>query len=1009
MASKLPRNSAGKPQDPRTEPVLNLPYAEPDKHWPLDSAIRAYSPCVLGRRPAQHIPPIVGQDRSRQGSLGAPEPGDFGVQFPPIPLVNEIRAALKQWQQDGYLGATDRTRELIAHWQGIQLDDERERRLYYAQLEAALIHIFLKEASAAQEWRGTLSAINRNENYGLNRLAHKMATGAGKTLTMAMLILWQSGNSRENAEDYSNRILVFTPGIIVRRRLEASLRPNPTGDETNDYTEFSIVPSGDFWEGVLNDTHIHIHNYHRFQRRRTADALSGVGQKIVNGNRPAGEIRPGSLESQREVAGRLTGLPLDDRTPIFVINDEGHHCHSGESRQNPNVWMQGLIALNRQHPILSVTDMSATPVYFTENAEDPAPFQWIVSDYSLVDAMEAGLVKIPKAPYGTDSRFRDIYQQCVEEEARKKRRNASLTFRWTERDANCQALRDALDLLYAHYAEHYADWQSRYPEPEGVNNLPDNPVMAIIMNTVASANNMYRYVTDFGKGKDLFQNRLDSDTGEIVGLPRTIVIHSKISEETEKDDQSDKALQGVTRQLAAAYRRHYSFPLDATDNEVLRQALSSVGKPGQPGEHVRCVVSVNMLTEGWDARNVTHILGFRAFKSSLLCEQAAGRALRRIAYDFDAAGRLHPEYAYILGIPFPEITSDGEQPSPPPRSRLPQVKVTPVADRQSIEFPNLSRLQRDDDAPVLTVRLKDRIQGQQTVPAARELTVDIAPQIGRESHLQADAGITQGNFLYKTAASALYRVIQEAQAGGDCADIPVQQTFAQLYAAAVQCVAQGHIRGPDDLRQWPNQTDAVNKVAEWLHGQMEVINPEANGGQQVAMRAIPSRNRPWHTTRDFRERTVPAQNIYPDSGRRHTRKSPISHAVGDSGWEAQVAAALDNCSLVDLWVRNYGLNWSIPYLADGNRHEYRPDFVAVCPLDNGEELHLVIEVKGLEREYDPIKARWARYWCEAVSQHEDYGQGKVWRYLYFDQDPLTHPIDAAIAEVIAAVNPVNQA
>ena len=648
--------------------------------------------------------------------------------------------------------------------------------------------------------------------------------------------------------------------------------------------------------------------------------------------------------------------------------------------------------------------MSATPVYFTENAEIPAPFRWVVSDYSLVDAMEAGLVKIPKAPLRSGSRFRDLYQQCVAEEARKKRRSAAITFRWTERDANCQALRDALDLLYGDYAEHYAAWQSRYPEPAGGNNRPDNPVLAIIMNTVASANNMYRYVTDFGKGKELFQNRVDPETGEIIGLPRTIVIHSKISDETEKDDQLDAALQGATRQLAAAYRRHYPFPADATNNEVLRQVLSSVGQPGQPGEYVRCVVSVNMLTEGWDARNVTHILGFRAFQSSLLCEQAAGRALRRIAYDFDESGRLYPEYAYILGIPFPEITGSGEQPAAPPRPLRPQVKVTPIADRQSIEFPNISRLQREDNAPVLAVRLKDRIRGQRTVPPAPELTSEMASAIGPESHLAADAGITQGNFLYKTAAKALYLVLREAQDNGDYADIPVQQTFAQLHAAAVQCAAQNRIRGPAGRRQWSNQDDDINKVAEWLRSQMDIVNPAANGGQRVAMRAIPSRNRPWLNSGDFRERIVPAQHLYPGNGRRHTRKSPISHAVGDSGWEAQVAAALDDCPLVDRWVRNYGLNWSIPYLADGSRHEYRPDFVAVCPLDGGQELHLVIEVKGLEREYDPVKARWAGYWCEAVNRHEDYGPGKVWQYLYFDRDPLAHPIANDIAAAVAAAN-----
>jgi type III restriction enzyme len=99
---------------------------------------------------------------------------------------------------------------------------------------------------------------------------------------------------------------------------------------------------------------------------------------------------------------------------------------------------------------------------------------------------------------------------------------------------------------------------------------------------------------------------------------------------------------------------------DITDEDILREVMNTVGKPGRLGEHIRCVVSVAMLTEGWDANTVTHILGIRAFGTQLLCEQVVGRALRRASYDADENGMFEPEYAEVYGVPFSFLSVSGE-------------------------------------------------------------------------------------------------------------------------------------------------------------------------------------------------------------------------------------------------------------------------------------------------------------------------------------------------------------
>lgn len=997
-------------QDSANDPILNPSHREPEKHWALDSNIQAQSIYLPYRRPSEQIPIIPGSGIKTR--LMPPTQDDPGQHWPEIPRVNQLRREVKDWQQAQYPGATDKTRQLLSHWTDLQPESESDRRLYFARLEAALTHIYLKESksAAAEAHRAELRATNESVNHGLNRLCHKMATGTGKTLTMAMLILWQSGNFRHNPEDYSNRILIFTPGLIVRERLLESLQPNPANGQDSDYRKFNLVPNDDFWEKALNDTHIQIHNFHRFQPQRADDPLSRHAAELIAANRKDRVLRE-RPETRQETASRLTGLPLSNKQPIFVINDEGHHCHSGPNHNKPNTWLQGLLALNRQHPILTAADMSATPVYFAENAANPPLFEWIVSDYPLIEAMEAGLVKIPQAPFNFSEadRFLNIYQSCLQEEraGQPRSNNKTLAFRWKDADQpNCATLLAALNLLYADYEAEYQQWAERYPNEQRPVTVPGNPVMAVIMNSIANANAMFEYLTDPGKGKKLFRNIAQEP-------PRAIILHSRIDQDQDNAGAVDKEIRANAAVLAAAYRRHYPnyWTENATDDDTLRDVLTTVGKPGLPGEKVRCVVSVNMLTEGWDARNVTHILGFRAFQSSLLCEQAAGRALRRVAYDYEEGdnprnARLKPEYATIMGIPFPGMPETNGK-AKGSASQRNYIQVVPAQDQLNIELPNIIRLQRDAAAPTARIQLKANPE---------PLTPGIAPALTTAARVETIPGqwetitvynpITRGNFLFKTAAAVFGLVIKEHQAltgqTEEFPDLPLNRLFSRLQQLAEQCAAQGLLTGPADRCAWSDKNEEAQRAAEWLHRQLEIPETTPNPGPKtVRMRAIPHHNPPIIHARSFSGRPIAARHAYPESAARMTLKSPISHAVCDSGWEVAVARLLDELPPVHRWLRNYGLNWSLPYIADGEYHQYRPDFVAVCPLANGQELHLVIEVKGQELFNDRIKRDWAEHWCAAVNAHPDYSQNKIWQYLYLDEIPRREYVERQIAAAIA--------
>ena len=960
-----------RPTDPISQPIINSPFHPPDYHWDLDTSAKALDHVLDGRRESQNIPPVAGSRRLR-GLLGLP--GQLGAVWTPLKLVNEIRQAVLEWTKDGYPGVTQTTRDLIDHW-----TNPEACQLYYAQIDAVLTHIYLNEVAPAG-MSEEIQRINEKHNAGINRIAHKMATATGKTPVMAMIILWQAANHRTAAPEddrFVRRFLILTPGITVRERLQDSLN---SSSQSNDWYYFRLLPPGDQWERALTSASVNIVNYHQMEPKQVGDPISDKGQKLIDGgSRPATEQEAETrTETSRDVIDRITdGKSQQGR--ILVMNDEGHHCHRGDpdrkARRRDTRWFAGIMQIRDEGLLHYVTDMSATPIYLAQS--NPRPFDWIVSDYSLVDAIEAGLTKIPRVPTSTDrsdeSRFRDIFSHTDINQTR--------DFR-PEVTGNNTLLKEALSALYKDYENTLNRWHEL--------NRTEEPVMAIVMNSVKNANAIYRYIAS-GVVTPLFSNYTDQLQGELRLDPHTIIVHSKMEEGGVAGGETGRHI----RALAGVYKRNPTYGFSDTDKpeEVIRRVMNSVGRHGEPGENVRCVISVNMLTEGWDTKTVTHLLGFRKFGSSLLCEQVAGRTLRRITRTKeDDEVRYKPEYAQILGIPFPRY----EEPTEDKKDRdedFEQVTVEPDTQKSGfrVEWPNIVQLQRTSSRQPVEVRSK--VEGPDEpheVPTHVAETTNVEPTAGETVRFRGEPPITAQSFLYRIAAAVVSQIELEIgeQAQLSPSDTPIvqlSQIFRHAVNAAQKYCRQGHLSGPADIDLWPGDEYAIRRASEWLHRNVLVIKPDNAG---VQMEAVPSAIAPWQHTDLLREYDVDRnpQRVYGP-----TLKSEINYADCDSGWEVELARHLDEMPEIIRWARNKGLNWSIPYVADRQQRRYWPDFVAIAPICSEMELNIVIETKGLVRDYDPIKRRWAQeYWVPAVNRHPDYGtaSGRMWTYLYLDSEAM---------------------
>ena len=816
IADQLPQ-----PSSPEDEPVINSPYREPDWHWQLNSQAKAVSPALPGRRIAQNLSPVAGSRNVHQT-----EAAGFGAQWPKLDLVNRIRAMVKTWQQQNFPDVTATTRRLIRHWTTGAEADGQNCRFYFAQLDAVLTHIYLHEV-APDDITQELAGINSKQNDGIPRVAHKMATGAGKTLTMAMLIAWQVANCQANPDDtrFVRRFLLLTPGLTVKERLEASLVPN---SPQNDYTEFGILPPGAEWDQALNLAQVRIVNEQQLDAQSVADKPGRYANDLLNGSAkpPTAAEVAGRQETPAEIVARITDSKSNPHGRVMVINDEAHHCHRGNPDRAPKNtrWFNGLAYLRDAGRLHYVTDLSATPIYMMGQKR---PVEWIVSDYSLVDAIEAGLVKIPQVPTrtkrGQNPKFRDLYH-----ETEPQHRNKFIP----GDQANNPLLKEALAALCEEHAVLTQQWLDTYQARQTGDEDPDDateplaiPVLAIVMNSVANANAMFQYVSSGAAGAPLLCNYTYAGSGQLLLEPRTIIVHSKMEEGREAIGKNSEDINRYIRELAEAYRQNpkYGFTQQDKPPEIIRRVMNTVGQPGQPGSAVRCVISVDMLTEGWDARTVTHLLGFRAFDSGLLCEQVAGRTLRRVTHDYDHTGRrFAPEYARILGIPFPQYDPPsatakchqcGDTPCQCPTSPTVEIRLKLNRPDLRIDWPNITHLRRTPGTYAIRLVAKPTgpDTGHRVVAAAHDSTV-LEGQVGPEVEIQATDTVSREHFLFQAAGQATQNIIRDLRDAGDADQggpehhtIQANRLFSQALRILRQYVQDGCLDGPGQRAVWPDE------------------------------------------------------------------------------------------------------------------------------------------------------------------------------------------------------------
>jgi type III restriction enzyme len=917
-------------------------------------------------------------------------------------VVDRIRQRVGAWRQGGYVGVTAVTSRLLAYW----TREARDRPLFFCQIEAAETAIYIAEVARkyGDAWiDNDLRTANDTSNPGLPRLALKMATGSGKTVVMGMLIAWQALNKIENRQDarFSDAFLIVTPGITIRDRLRVLL---PT-DPDNYYRQRDILPS-DLLE-CLAQARIVISNYHAFMAHERGDAA-----RLTKSILTRGEASP-FLETPDQVVRRVC-RDLGNKKNIIVINDEAHHCYrrrpdaeaevpeapetllalSGDERreaaqrdEEARVWLSGLEAVKNKIGVKAIYDLSATP-FFLQGSGYPEGtlFPWVVSDFSLVDAIEAGIVKVPRVPVADNSMtgeqptYRDLWYRIRDGLPKKRGKREEVS---GEPKLPVE-LEGALNSLYANYRVSFERWQSN---AEATARGLTPPVFVVVCNNTSVSKMVFDYVAGWTKSLadgaevvvpgalSLFSNE---ENGTWSARPNTILVDSRQLESGEGMSAEFKKIAEVEiEEFKAEYRARFPGRStdDLSDEDLLREVMNTVGKAGKLGERVRCVVSVSMLTEGWDANTVTHILGIRAFGTQLLCEQVVGRGLRRMSYAVNDEGKFDAEYAEVYGVPFSFIPCSGSSPDPRPGPTPTRVRALDDRIASEITFPRLLGYRYD----VPGERLSATFSADSTLALS---TADIptrtenAPIVGERSvHTLDDLKRHRDNEVaFLLAKLTLEKFFTEKP-----------WLFPQVLSISkrwlAECVACKDNTFPQLLLLIEFAHDAADRI-------YRAIVESAAG--TPALKPI---LRPYDvlgSTRYVDFDTTKA--VYPtDPGKSH-----ISHVVADTGsWEQKLAQALEEMPEVVRYVKNQSLGFTIPYTLNGEEKQYSPDFIAVIG-----DLNVVIEVSGEARKDKAAKVTTARtLWVPAVNNHGGFGR---WAFVEVT-DPWDgqRTIRAAVAKVRA--------
>lgn len=905
--------------------IINSPFAEPSSYWSYDRESRSFTR-KPGRRPAGYV-------TATPGAKSFDDPGIFRE----LPLVNQIRSRVAAWRESGYPGASGITQKLLEHWKDPEQRDGR--RFFFCQLEAIETLIWLTEAPAADK----VGIEIPGDGGGFTRLCTKMATGSGKTIIMAMLIAWHILSKVTYPQDrrYSKYAFIVAPGLTVRSRLEV-LKPDAPG---NYYELFSIIPPG--LHEKLRQGRVLVRNWHNLM-----PLDPDAGPRVVKKG----------PESDEAFTRRVLDKYADYQNWL-VINDEAHHAwrippkatakdFSKDDFEEATQWVGGLDRIHATRGILACHDLSATPFAPTgKRSTEETLFGWVVSDFGLNDAIESGLVKTPRVVVRDDGRLSADYKSRLYHIYADHEVKDDLNRRAEEHEPLPDLVQQGYYLLGKDWLETCQQWRA--------SGSLTPPVMITVANRTETA---ARIKYTFDKGRI----RID----ELRAPDKTLHIDSKVLEKAESREEAPDiaAASGEDEEEAnsgngnGVARKKVSKKDQA---ELLRRIVDTVGKVGAEGEQIQNVISVGMLSEGWDAKTVTHIMGLRAFTSQLLCEQVVGRGLRRTVYEVNrVTGLLEPEYVNIFGVPFTFLPHEGGEGQPPPPPS-PKTEVKPLSERGRFEitWPNVVRIDYEyrprlslDLATVPVLQLDAS-----TTPTVADMApiVEGKPDVKRISTIDLeDLGkrFRMQRIIFETA-SDIYDQVQPTWKGSREVLLAQVIRIVETFIGSDRISITPPLFNQDRLRRRVVLTLNMTKIVQHIFERIRFQNVQARS--LVFDREHPTRStgdmRPWYTGR-------PCE---------FTQTSHINFCVYDSTWEATEAYELDRAQEVEAWVKNDHLGFEILYIWQGVVKKYRPDFL--IRLKNG--VTVVLEVKGQDSQENRTKRQFLGDWINAVNEHGGFG---VW-------------------------------
>ncbi len=1004
-------------------PILNAPYEYPDRHWELDGDGQPTQQIIPTRRIADFITPIP-KARKRKGKaeqselvMDEGEGLSSAEQQYTASSINRLREHIDRWRKlpnPADWKVTPETARLLQHWRHFEFQGIRP---FFCQVEAIETLIWLTEVApkSGNLGKGFLEHLENASlaaNPELIRIALKLATGAGKTTVMAMIIAWQTINAvrRPTSKHFTRGFLVVAPGITIRDRLRVLL-PN---DTESYYESRQLVPTDMLPE--LGKAKIVITNYHAFKLRERLELAKGNRALLQGHGAPLNTLETEGQMLQRVMPG-LMGMKN-----VLVLNDEAHHCYrekpgeddsddlKGDDRKEAEknneaarLWISGLEIVKRKLGLNCVVDLSATPFFLRGSGyAEGTLFPWTVSDFSLMDAIECGIVKLPRVPVadnipgGDMPMFRNLWEHIGKKMPKKGRGKGAVL----DPENLPTQLKTALEALYGHYEKTFELWEQK--------NLGVPPCFIVVCNNTATSKLVYDYISGYQPAEDstrptirgklpLFDNF--NEHGEPLARPNTLLIDS---EQLESGD----ALDANFREMASDEIERFRYEIvertgnqeaanKLTDQDLLREVMNTVGKEGRLGGSIRCVVSVSMLTEGWDANTVTHVFGVRAFGTQLLCEQVIGRALRRQSYELNEDGLFNTEYADVLGIPFDFTAKPVVAPPVPPRVTTQVKAVRPERDALQITFPRVSGYRVELPTERLTADFNEDSHLQLTPDLVGATRTESSGIIGESVDLDLvhTGDVRRSTLLLNLTQRLLYTKYR------DPGDEPKVHLFGQLKRVTRQWLDEYlECKGGTYPAQLMYQ-ELADMACERIAAAIARAGMQSDERDRI-IKALLDPYNPTGSTAHVNFRTS-KESLYQTA----PHKCHVNWVVLDSDWEAEFCRVAESHPKVLAYVKNHSLGIEVPYRYGAENRKYLPDFIVLIDDGHGSEdpLHLIVEIKGYRQEDAKIKkTTMDSYWIPGVNNHRTYGR---WAFAEFTdvwemQDDFEKKVSAKFDEMI---------